>query len=174
MTRTHRLEGEVTYVNVGPEDHGIPTVQLGIQTTQFHQGFGGLALNATTLPLFVQKLCALFGVDDVQQIKGRKCVALWSFGEWNEPIEGLEVDGRRFTITGFRREAHPELDTDKLAAKKRKLQQAVEHHQRTLQEAWDRLARFSADGYVDWESATPLHGITEKHDADSTKGERSR
>jgi hypothetical protein len=155
MARTHWLEGEVTYVNVGPEDYGIPTVQLGIQTTQFHQGFGGLALNETTLPLFVRGLCELFAVDDIEQIKGRKCVALWSFGEWNEPIEGLEVDGRRFTITGFRRRAHPELDTDKLAAKKRELRRAVEHHKRMLSEAKARLDRFSADGYVDWESGGP-------------------
>lgn len=151
MTRTHWLEGEVTYVNYGEEDHGILTCQLGIQTKSFHQGFGGLALTQTTGPMFKRALCELFGVAEVEQIKGRKCIALWSFGTWNEPIEGLEVDGRRFTITGFQRLAHPELDTDKRASEMRRLRMAVEHHERQLSEAKARLAR-GCEGFVDWES----------------------
>lgn len=94
-----------TIVNVsyGVEDHGMLTCHVYLSMDDgAHQAFGGLDLQGNQGPDFVQSICKLFNVQDLEDAIGKRCYALCSFGYLNETIEGLENEsGNRFTITSF-------------------------------------------------------------------------
>lgn len=88
-------------------------------------------------------LCILFRVSDFQQIIGRSCTVLRAWPHEHEPIEGLEVDGRRFTMTSFDHAPSP-MDRKRTA-----LTQDIDWTRARLMELEDRLARLPNE-YVDW------------------------
>jgi hypothetical protein len=100
----HRVQACISDVFVGKEDHGIWTVSITLDDMGYTQSFGNLCLDKENkVPAFVGAIENLFNVSDIKNIIGKKCYALYSFGKWNEPIEGIEYKGKRFTLTGFRK-----------------------------------------------------------------------
>lgn len=95
----------ITDVFYGLEDHGILSCNLSLEfivggTTQL---FGGVNLSAPGSGVdFYNSICRLFRAQDLEQIIGKRCYALYCFGNNNEPIEGIETEyGNRFTLTSF-------------------------------------------------------------------------
>lgn len=103
----YRQAAKVSSVYNGREDHGIKTISVVIDYEEGGtQGFGNLFLNDDDLrKSFINDLCDTFDVDDLKDMVGKKCFALFSFGRWNETIEGLEHadSGNRFVLTTWRK-----------------------------------------------------------------------
>lgn len=104
-----RQPGTIESVSAGIEDHGVPTVWVHVSFSGSGQGFGGVVLgkdeNDPLFKSFVADLCATFGVEKLEDLKGRKCCALRCFDEWGAQIEGLESadTDARFTLTAWRK-----------------------------------------------------------------------
>lgn len=113
------------------------------------QSFGGLCLNDEFGAVWKADLCALFGVDNFEAIKGRRCFVLRSWPTYGSTIEGVEVGGKRFTITGFRRKVVPERAPTPLEQKTEILRADIDRAARNIQDLNRRLASV-VDGYVDW------------------------
>lgn len=106
-----RVHGFIDNTFYGLEDHGILTCYLTLDLG-YHQSFGSLALTETTGPAFVNEVCSLFGASKLESLKGRRCIALYNFGQNNESIAGLEtLYGKRFTIQSFRKKHHPNIQS---------------------------------------------------------------
>ena len=122
-------------------------IKFGKSTTQ---GFGGLCLKKGLDKAFEREVCDVFGVNTLKQLGGRKVIALRNFGHFNETIEGLENpdNGRRFTITGFRRRHGGMKGT--------RLQELQGHAENEVKWAQERLARAQKElremrlNYTDW------------------------
>ena len=102
MNNPLREHATVKSVFSGLEDHGIHTVFVYLDLDGAQQGFGGIVLDEPKhRQSFIADLCALFGVSDLKLIEGRECYAIR-----HSPlglIQGLEVDGVRFMVDGWRR-----------------------------------------------------------------------
>lgn len=127
------------------DDKRGETVWLPLKMGGWHQSFGGYHLPDGMREAWVNELRDLFGGEP----EGRNCFALYAFGELNEPICGIEVEGRRFIVTDFFRRHGVEV--------KNKLREARE---RTIREvSWltrrinEETARFSTmdESYVEWD-----------------------
>lgn len=117
----HRIPVTIK-ISGGPRilDRGVIVFEMWLESETWEQGFQSPALDAVNVfrhfgepmpptPLldsYVKALCAAFGTDDYRKLVGEKAYALFSFGEHNEMIEGLESarTGRRFTHTTWARE----------------------------------------------------------------------
>lgn len=75
---------------------------VGIERDAWRQSFGGLRLNDETGAFWKAEIVELFGVNNFEDIRGRQCFVLRSKSKFGSLIEGLEVDGRQFTIAGFK------------------------------------------------------------------------
>lgn len=146
-----RESGTIIDTWTGVEDHGITTTWITIKFDEGgQQGFGGLILDAKTNKDFIQKICKLFYVTDLKELHGKKCNALFSFGRWNETMEGLENSyGERFTLYSFRKKHWPDDVKNPFDAEKERLQKEVERHQAAVKEARERIKKLKA-GYTDW------------------------
>ena len=76
------------------------------------QGFGGYALGKKGEDLekaYSREICATFGVRKMEQLVGKRCIALFAESGWNSVSVGLEDEetGKRFTIRGFLRRNLP-------------------------------------------------------------------
>lgn len=133
-------------------DHQIETVIVSMEgpTGGWGQGFGCLALTPEARADFVRELCALFRVSDAKQLVGRRCDVLRCFDGLNEPIEGLEVDGRRFTLSRFIAKHWPEKAETRLQRARNAEYSEIAWARRRIQEAEKRLRDIDAR-YVDWE-----------------------
>ena len=147
-----REPATVDYVRCGEEDHGILTSTIGMKGQGWGQGFGGLALEPEHLEAWKADLCALFQVEDIDQIKGRNCFVLRSWASWGFDIEGLEVDGRRFTLTGFRRKLWPGKSWSPLGAEEERIRDRIASFASRIADGTKDLARVR-EGYVDWTPA---------------------
>lgn len=112
VNQKHRVPVTIQIVS-GPrvEDHGVLVFEMWLSSPTWEQGIQSPVLdpvNGFTMPKvtplldsYVKALCAAFGTDDYRKLVGEKAYALFSFGEHNEMIEGLESarTGRRFTHT---------------------------------------------------------------------------
>lgn len=101
--------GTIISVMYGPEDHGILTCLV---TVDFDgagaQGFGGLSLGEQG-DRYVAEICRTFGVAKLDDLIGKRCVALYCFPNLQARIEGLEAEsGARFTHEEWRRKQYPE------------------------------------------------------------------
>ena len=147
----HRKAAVVQKGFFGREDHDILTCMLSLSMDggSTGQGFGGLCLGEDdgSGALFKKKICALFRVRDLAEIEGRSCFALYSFPR--EQIEGLEVDGKRFTVAGFRKLLQPQKNFDALAEKRQRLLSDIDRDARAIRDRREQLERLSRD-YVDW------------------------
>jgi hypothetical protein len=109
-----------------------------------YQSFAVLPKTLEERARAIHALCTVFGVGDFDDIRNHPCIVLRCWPRHQEPIEGLEVDGRRFTLTAFARNAKPPIE---------RRRQEIEHAQ---QSARRRLSELSytlehlRDQYVDW------------------------
>jgi hypothetical protein len=113
-----REEAVVTHIFYGVDhDHDCWAVHIDLRfDAGDQQSFGGVVDDAHA-PDFARAVCNIFGVEvsndegeirkALQKIIGRQCIALYAWGKYNEEIEGLEVDGSRFTKTGWMRKHFP-------------------------------------------------------------------
>lgn len=126
MTRTKNPDGydaTITDVFYGKEDHGILTISIGLDFDDGgHQGFGGLCLSEPLAEDFERCVCAIFNARKLDELKGRRCRALFNFKGWNENIAALETGSPgagqgvagsrlsilRFTINTWRKRHFPE------------------------------------------------------------------
>lgn len=152
MRNGYRDLGKVGCPFYGKEDHGILTCSLPIDFVEgSSQSFGNLCLDEQSGPAFVSSLCDLFGVKELTKIQGKQCYALRCWNKWSTDIEGLEVEGKRFLITEFRRRFWPEDTKTPLDNAKESALREIEWAKRRIQEAQTELEHLS-DDYVDWES----------------------
>ena len=136
----------------GGEDHGILTCWITLKyDLGGQQGFGGLILGSKTIgDDFVRQVCRLFYVTDLSQLAGKKCKALFSFGNWNESIEGLEnEEGERFTLYNFREKHWPNDTKNHFDSEKDRLQREIDRAQERMSEVKGKLKGLKA-GYTDW------------------------
>lgn len=113
------------------------------------QGFGGIGLGPEHAADWTAAICALFGVKTLAECTGRNCFVLHAWASWGHDIEGLEVDGRRFTLTAFRRKHWPEHPCDPLTRRKASLLADINRHGRDVQRKVAELEKVEV-GYVDW------------------------
>lgn len=130
----------------GHEDHGLLTcvVHLRGRDGGWAQGFGNLVLDEVTLPVFRQRVCAVFGTTDFESLAGRPCVALYAFNGWNQPIEGLRGPCGDFTLTDFRRSLNPQAPSA-VEVRRQELSDRVRTLERSVREAYDALEAFEAE-----------------------------
>jgi hypothetical protein len=117
------------------------------------QGFGGIALSPPAAADFIASVCALFGVTALTECAGRNCFVLRSWPSWGSDIEGIEVDGRRFTLTDFRRKHWPDVAADPLARRRESILNSINYAGRDVQRYVAELGRVE-DGYIDWSTPT--------------------
>lgn len=147
-----RATVESVFIGVEP-DHGCTTFSLMMKFDACGQGFGHVVLDDETLPVVRRELCALFGVATFEEIKGRECFVLRCFDSWNEPIEGVEVDGKRWTLTSFRRRCYPnhaESAGSVLDHRIRDLRLDIDRLAKNIQTKNAKLASITSQ-FVDWE-----------------------
>jgi hypothetical protein len=144
MRNLTRDPGVVDNVFYGKENHGILTVWLGIDFGGSYQSFGGLALSEEVAPDYVSELCKTFEVERIEDIKGKKCVALRCFDEWNSIIEGLETEsGARFINFQWRKKHFPETKSP-LEERREHLQRRIALGQRQISEELKELSNLDA------------------------------
>lgn len=150
----HRVPASIESVE-GPrrEDHGILTTNVTIKAGYgYHQGFGGLDLcNQKLADDYVAALCKTFAVNKFSDLIGKKCFALYCFGEYNEPIEGLECadTGQRFLHNVWRKKHFPDT-VGTLQQRTESIESTIAWAKRRLVEEEARLSSIKKH-YVDWE-----------------------
>jgi len=98
---------------------------------------------------FVNTLCDTFTVRRSHDLIGRRCIALRCFPD-QELIEGLEdMNGRRFTLTAWRRRHEPDAPSP-LECEIAKLQRLHAAAQETVAQTAVQLATL-AEQYTPWE-----------------------
>jgi hypothetical protein len=117
------------------------------------QTFGQICLDPDAAKAWEAEVCALFGVKTLAECKGRTCLVLraWPDHRWGGDIEGLEVDGRRLTLTGFRRKYFPNSEgaAGPLEQKKANLRRGIRRAARDI-ERWTSELETAHEGFVDW------------------------
>jgi hypothetical protein len=98
--------GTIREVFYGIEpDHDVLTCSV---LFDFGQAFGWLAFkDERELRDFGRSLRELFSVEALTELVGKSAWALRCRGTNSDPIEGIEYEGKRFTLTGFRRRHDP-------------------------------------------------------------------
>jgi hypothetical protein len=153
ITKRHRIRGKVLSVE-GPHDndHGGLTTWVHLKLDGWHQGFGGLMLDAGLADDYVRDLCVAFGVRGLDELVGKECCALYSFNDSTETIEGLEsIDTRRrFLHNAWRKKHFPETKSI-LEQQRERLKSTLAWAEIRAREARSDLAKLT-DSYIDWES----------------------
>lgn len=153
MTFEHRELAVVDYERTDEERCLTHFVGMKGPTGGWGQGFGGLIFDQCHLEAWKSDLCKLFGVDAIDKIVGRQCFVLRNWPSWGSDIEGLEVDGKRFTITDFRRRHWPKEAKTQLENKAARLRQNIDFQARRIQEDVERLETLHKN-YIEWSSDT--------------------
>ena len=134
------------------EDHGILTTNITVKAGYgYHQGFGGLCLGEKKYADdYVATLCKAFGVKKLKELIGKKCFLLYSFGDLNEPIEGLEsIDtGKRFLHNEWRKKHWPETKST-FKQEVERIESTISWTKRRMMEAQKRLTTLKSK-YKDW------------------------
>lgn len=151
MDEGHRVLGTVTSVSYGDMDCGF-TCYIGIDFKGYYQSFGNIFLDEKkTGPQFRQSICDLFGINTKnweQDLVGKQCYGLYCFAYNNEPLEGLEVDGKKFTITEFARRF--DECPSPLERKRKSYESEIVHFERRMAETKRYLAKLDSE-YKSWE-----------------------
>lgn len=152
----HMALGVLTEAS-GPEiepDHGILTTRIMFKAASgYHQGFGNICLDKKSGPDFVEELCHTFGVTHIRNIVGKRCFALYSFGRYNDPIDGLlSVDtGKKFVIDTWRRKHWPtKVSKNKLVDEQERIRGQIAHFEQRIQEYKQELKRLP-ETFYNWE-----------------------
>jgi hypothetical protein len=152
VTDRHRVRGKIDLTE-GPyvEDHGILTMWVGIEMGGNYQRFGGLVLDKNLAEDYVRQLCRTFGVTTLDELEGEECYALYSFGTYSDPIEGIESvkTGRRFLHQTWRKQHFPETP-DVLEEKRASILREIAWAEGRAAEERVRLATVGQK-FVDWE-----------------------
>ena len=158
--KERRTPATVVGVFYGEEDHGVLTAYVRLEFGG-EQGFGGLCLDERTGPEFKKRVVELFSSQPNpasarsawENIVGRSCFVLRCWGELNTPIDGLEVEGKRFLISKFRREMWPERQfLSEFEQKQARIVERIAWAARCIHEGTEKLAALK-DEYYDWENA---------------------
>jgi hypothetical protein len=148
---SHREEATVESVTPPTrEDHGalVCTVLFKLGAGGSFQGWQSVILSDDTAQLYVDELCRVFGVESLADIAGKRCAVLRSFSDYNEMIEGVEVEGRRFTTTMWRRRWHPDLPGN-LEQRRQDLRRNIASLRQSIALCERRLGLID-DDFVDW------------------------
>lgn len=154
MEERIRVLGTIASVKYGKDysDRDVFTCWIGIHFEGYHQAFGGIFLDKDKRgPDFRQSICDLFGVSPEtweKDLVGKQCYGLYNFGYNNDPIEGLEVAGKRFTITEFARRYEPTLSP--LERRRERMEKDIAHHERMIEDTKRRLKKLDSE-YTSWE-----------------------
>lgn len=154
ITDKHRVRGKVESVK-GPHDndHGGLSTWVHLELNSgWHQGFGGLHLDPRLADDYVRDLCVAFNVRGMDELVGKECFALYSFGDFNETIEGLESadTGRRFLHNSWRKKNFPEKTKSVYEQELGRVESEIAWAERRGREAKAKLVVL-ASKYVDWE-----------------------
>lgn len=142
-----RMPAVVSYVR--DDEERCLTSYVGVEGNGWGQGFGGLVLDPPSLADWKASLCELFEVSKVEDIVGRNCIVLYNWPTYGEDIEGLEVDGRRFTMTDFRLKHWPTRTTSRLEQRRDDIIRDIDYHARRVREQVQALGKVEV-GYVEW------------------------
>jgi hypothetical protein len=84
-----REKGKIIDVFRGKEDHGILTINIGVEFEGgSHQGFGNLCLDSEEMADdLVADLCAVFNVKKLKDLVGKKCYALRCSITWTQTLK---------------------------------------------------------------------------------------
>lgn len=152
----HMVLGVLTEAS-GPEiepDHGILTTRITFKSADgWYQGFGNICLDKKSGSDFVKELCSTFGVTYIKDIIGKRCYALYSFGRYNDPIDGLlSVDtGKKFVIDTWRRKYWPaKVSKNKLFDEQERIQGQIAYFEQRIQECKQELKRLP-ETFYNWE-----------------------
>lgn len=148
MVDRRRQLARVTSVSYD-EDHG--TVWVMLEFGAGCQGFGGLAFARTAdREKFVDAVRRVLCVPYPVSMTGAVCYALYSRGDNNESIEGIEsLDGAlRLTVTGFLRSLGEEVSSAR-DRERESLESTVRWAERRAAQARAELATLDART-VDW------------------------
>lgn len=161
MSFSTREPAIVDYVR-DDDERGLTTWlgMKGVPGQGWGQGFGQLIMTPEHMADWKASVAALFGVATYEECVGRQCFVLRCWPSWGADIEGLEVDGKRFTITDFRRKHWPDKAHDQLENKRAAIRRDIDFHARRIREETAHLGTVHED-YVDW-SATPQPGIAQE------------
>lgn len=106
------------------------------------------AAGTATCLAFRAELSALFGVRFLHDAKGRECFALRCFDLMHEPIEGFEVDGKRWLRTDFLKRFFRTMP-NRLEQRKQSSRLEIMHFTRRIEEEKQLLSEL--DGmFHDW------------------------
>lgn len=150
-----------TIVSAAVDTSHIETVWVQVDYDKGgSQGFGGLALqDQRIMASYVAALCDTFGVHALGDLKGLRCHALKCWEGHQETIEGLEApDGRRFTITGWRRKQGLDFPSP-LEQRRESLRRDIAEATRCIETATRQMAAL-AEGYTDWSQEPEAPGTT--------------
>lgn len=153
ITDRHRVAAVIESVRAPylEESHGVLTTDLYLTFGSGMQMFGGLAFDSMTgAHDYLTELCAAFGVQHFVDLRGKRCFALYSFGKYNELIEGLEsVDtGRRFVQNAWRAKHCPGTPSV-LEQKQARVRAEVARMERQIAESTTKLDALARE-FVDW------------------------
>jgi len=146
-----RQPGRVREVFAGRDPDGdILVITVVVEFDGTTQGFQ-MYLDEPSFADATDELCKLFGAKHIQQIVGRECFALRCFDRWAERIEGLEVEGKRFTRTALARRHWPEKAKSRIEEERASLFLDIEYLTRRIVAMAERLSNIDS-AYVDWEN----------------------
>lgn len=154
VTDRHRVAAVIESVRAPylEESHRVLTTDLYLKLgSSAVQGFGGLAFESMTEAHdYLTELCGAFGVQHFVDLRGKRCFALYSFGKYNELVEGLEsVDtGRRFVQNAWRAKHCPGTPSV-LEQKQAHVRAEVARMERQIAESKTKLDALARE-FVDW------------------------
>jgi hypothetical protein len=145
-----REAATVTSATYGPHEHyGSLVLDMMFKLGCGGQGIGGICVDETSGPVMVAEVCALFGVKTLAETVGRNCHVLRCWPGWGETIEGIEVDGVRWTLSAFRKRRWPEKFQDRLTERTAQIQRSIDRKAEEIRRHVLELQSVE-DGYVDW------------------------
>lgn len=131
--------------SINTEDRGTfritwYTIQLG--DTYSYQGFSGICLKPENEKKFAKSMCKTFGVKNVEELKGKKCIVLRCFPDHGEKIEGLmSVDtGAVISITKWAQDNLDLKTPDRLEQERETRLNEIRYAENRLQRARMSLA----------------------------------
>lgn len=154
MMDRHRVKGKV--VSVSPphnNDHGGLTTWVHLVFDDGNQGFGGLILDKQLAVDYVNDMCSALGVGSMEEMVGQEYYVLYSFGRYNEPIEGLEsvTTGKRFLHNVWRKKYFPKTQSV-FEQEYDRIHGMIEWAKRRVNEEQHKIVNLKKE-YVDWETA---------------------
>ena len=149
MNHEKRERCKIVRARYGDVHHGIMSVDVYVELGSSGQGMSGVRLDDGPLrDSYIADLCAAFGVRDLDALVGREGYALYAFGGWNEPIDGLEGPCGVFSINAWQRKHFPETPT-LVEERRQQLERAVTQTAADLSHRRKSLAAFNAKHPVD-------------------------